>query len=232
VKRIRLFMALFLCSFPALASAQVTGSRLDPAVQRTDPERIFTFMIDCYVKRYTPDAVRFLTLLPGSSAENKRFANITGALEVCLSSRDIVFEGGFLEAASPRYRRALAKTLVAAHADLVPDLLTPTDAKPWFAPRVAGTTDFNIATLSVEEFGDCVARRDWASARAVALAKPKSGAEKRALAVLSSSMGPCVPARQSMTIEREMLAPVVSEAVYHIAVAPTLEARYAPGSAN
>lgn len=224
-----MFFILAMC--PAYACAQPLGTRIGTSIPRTNPERVFAFVVKCYVERNTPAAVRLLAALPGSVAEERRFFNASGAIEVCLNSRDIVFEGNQLEVAPSRYRSAIARLLVSSNSTLVPETLpAAADSKPWFATRIVDTKDFDASALSTEEFGDCVARNAWSSARAVALAKPKSADERRGIAGLTGVLGPCVPVGQTIRIDREALAPLVATAVYRIAVAPTLEARYSAGS--
>jgi hypothetical protein len=71
--------------------------------------------------------------------------------------------------------------------------------------------------LTQLSFGNCVARADAVAAHRLLMARPWSDAEGAALPAVSHAMGGCLPANNTVRMNRSSVRGVVAEAMYHLA---------------
>ena len=92
----------------------------------------------------------------------------------------------------------------------------PVDYEP-----ISGGTDMLTAEgyATYMNFADCVVRAEPAGARALTMAKPATPKETEAIAQLSPKLGQCMPAGNTVKLNRASLAALVSEALYRQAKA-------------
>lgn len=210
--------ALILSGFAVPASAQQTGTRLGRVVPRTKPDVVFNLMAECFTARHPAMAASYLRQLPGSAEQELAFNAVTGAMEICLNSRDFDFEGGELVTDRDRVHRGLAYFIVRAQAKSLPVTLPGEGMRPWFAAELPSIPESARFALGIEKFGHCVVARNWATARSLVMADPGSKDEKAAQKALLPDMQACVNLGDSLQVDKRLLGHVLGDAMYHVAL--------------
>jgi hypothetical protein len=207
-----------------VASAQQTGTRLGRVIPRTKPELVFNLTAQCFVGRYPKQAAEFLELLPDTPEQERKFNQMSGALDVCLDRPDqFVFEGDELEFRMGRFHRGIGYFMVRKNQAQVPAALpVESGSQPWFRAKLAAPSTTYAGALGSELFGHCVVTRNWPGSRALVLAKTGSSEEKNATKALRADMDACLPVGESLFIDKRVVQHVIGDAMYHIAVAPTM----------
>ncbi len=203
------------------AAAQRTGSRLGTSIPRTKPELVFNRMAQCYAERYQRQAAEFLAIFPGTDEQNRKFNAMSAALDVCLDQQDFVFEGSELEFDITRFHRGTAYSMVMENQARLPMTLpVAPDSQPWFHANPSGVTSANAGDLGVEQFGHCVALRNWSGSRTLVLATTGSKEEKAAQKALQPDMNACLTVGETLKVDRRLIQHVIGDAMYHVAIAP------------
>lgn len=215
-----LALAAGLLMLPVTAAAQQTGSRLGNVIPRTKPELVFNRMAECYAERYARQANEFLDLLPGSAEQERKFKDMNDALDVCIDQPNFVFEGQELAFDISRFHRGIAYFMVMENQARLPLALPVASASaPWFRIKARSVTA-DAGELGIEEFGHCVALRNWSGSRALVLAKTGSKDETNARKALQLDMNACLSLGETLKIDKRLVQHVVGDAMYHIAIAP------------
>ena len=210
-------------ALPGIADAQQTGSRLGTVIPRTKPELVFNRMAQCYAARYQRQAAEFLDILPGTAEQDRKFNDMNDALDVCIDQPNFVFEGQELEFDINRFHRGIAYFVVMANQSRLPMALpVASDSQPWFRAKLSGVTSANAGVLGIEQFGHCVALRNWNGSRALVLAKTGSKDETNAHKALQVDMNACLSVGQTLKIDKRLVQHVIGDAMYHIAIAPVV----------
>ena len=206
------------------AAAQQTGTRLGRVIPRTKPEVVFNLTAQCYVARYPKQAAEFLELLPDTPEQERKFNQMSGGFDVCLDRPDqFVFEGDELEFRMSRFHRGIGYFMVRKNQAKLPSTNpAPADSQPWFRAKLATPSTTYSGALGSELFGHCVVTRNWAGSRALVLAKTGSSEEKNAVKALRADMDACLPVGESLFIDKRVVQHVIGDAMYHIAIAPTM----------
>lgn len=220
--------ALSVAALPGVGGAQQTGTRLGTVIPRTKPELVFNKMAECYVARYQRPAARFLDILPGTRQQDVTFNEMNGALDICLNQHNFVFEGHELEFEINRFHRGIAYLMVLANREAVPAALPDAgNSEPWYRAKMVPGHGADLSALGIEQFGHCVAQRNWAVSRELVLAKEGSKQAKVAMNALQKDMNACLTVGSQFKIDKRLVAHVVGDAIYHISIAPRLLAETA-----
>lgn len=210
--------ALALCA-PS-AHAQEPGKRLDTAGRRDDVALMFAKISDCMVKDHPNIVRRWLSLLPGSKAEDQYVSTQVGAMTVCMElgdSRVTTRANLAYEAAEIRpFLAASAARSVARRAAAT--LPFEANAPAWFVEplkSLAETDPVNRVALIQQDFGHCVMVANWQAS--VALVRSEAGTkdEDAAIAALVPALGPCVQAGTTVSLTKSAVRKAINEPFYH-----------------
>jgi hypothetical protein len=206
----------FITSF--VLNAQATGSRLGPrTIPRTKPELVFDKMMNCFVTRHRSRGEQYMEHIPGSLEQDRAYASLSGALDVCLSQPDLIFEGQELVFGNDRLHRGLGYFLLRERPSDVPLTLPGSvDQVPWYRGRLESVSQHSAFAIGVERFGHCVVTSNWADSRQVVFNKVQSKEAKAATKALQTAMNSCLLEGESLTIDPRLFPHVLGDAMYHI----------------
>ncbi len=216
MKHLLAFVACALLATPALA--QETGSliqkrraaqinTLSPAGARNT---MFQFA-QCVVSRDKGRVARMLEL-PVDNAEYRRIANklFDSTDDECLSDGGLAFNatlfaGAVFEALYIRDYKHGGPTSFASELKTNYVALYPTPLSP--EARQA---------LTLEQFGECIARAEPAEARKLLLSSPGSSTEREQFALLNPRIGACVVQGSTLTMSKAIVRGALAEGMYRL----------------
>jgi hypothetical protein len=205
-----------LVSLAVDVGAQRTGTRVGKTIPRTKPELVFDAMTSCFIKKHEKFARSLLKTAPGSADETKLMNSISGALDLCMNQPDLVFYGNELAFDQNRFRRAIAAALSRLNVTAAPDLAPASEPNRYWTPeRLAAFSDHDKTAIEITHYAQCVVSKDWANAKALVLAKPKSDIAKSAAKALKQPLADCLVPNATLKIDRRLLPHLVGEGIYY-----------------
>jgi hypothetical protein len=91
----------------------------------------------------------------------------------------------------------------------------PPDLSGGFAEHYPGPQPDNIRTaVTLEQVGECVAKKEAAAARALLQTRPNSDEESQAFLALLPYLQACVPKGQTFTLSKTVARGAVAEGMY------------------
>jgi hypothetical protein len=215
--------ALSILLWSADAAAQRTGSRLGKDATAKDAPAATQLLADCTVAR-RPDLVgKWFRLLPGTQGERDLLLNAAEDLSLCLDSDKLIMDGKALAFQPRAMRYPVAAAWVRRNMGNSPATSPlPAESDPWFVSQLnalAPGAKVDREQLVLQDFGHCVAVREWGGTRALLLSMPDSEDQKAAIAKLVPVLGSCLTEDAKMTLTAENLRRVLAEPVFHILAA-------------
>jgi hypothetical protein len=202
-----------ICLVAGLASAGPrTGSRIDSApgsvesVESEDSDtalRVTNTFARCVARQHGRAAEAVVAMSYLSPDQSRAASRLVGGQEDCMGS-----SGASLSLKPPLLVGGMAEQFVLQryrNADLAP-LTGMTDE----AQAAAGL----VARNNAEDLSLCVIRRDPAAARALIETVPASKEEAAQIQRLLPHLGPCVPAGQSLTLNKPALRALFATGLY------------------
>jgi hypothetical protein len=234
----RLFLLLAAAAVLALlaagpAGAQRTGSRIGQTAtpgSEKDAAAAIEIIAQCLGDRRPDFLRRWLQMLPGTREEYRFVSAEEGDLSVCMDSQSLVLDGKVLTLKARSLRLPSARAMVRRMLPGAPaQSPMAQDSDPWFLAQLTALpreADLDRAALAFQDFGHCVAVRDWTGTLALLRAEPGSAREAAAVRKLVPVLGPCLTDDVKITITPGNLRDVLAEPVYHIlAAAPAAPAK-------
>lgn len=214
-----------------LVHAQHTGTLIGHDATKKDATVALHMIAECYYDRNPRNVRTWLLLLPGDVQEAKLIDRDSLDLSACLDSNRIVFDEKEVVFKTPVLRESVG--VVAARrllAKLGDQASPPNDRRPWFYERVMllpANAPIDRVSLSLQEFGTCVALAGWKSSLALIRSDNNSTEEQTAVSGLVPVLGPCVAKGSTIKITKQDLRGMLGEPVYHLLLAavPQYEAR-------
>jgi hypothetical protein len=228
VKGARFFIAtgigaLMLGALVGPAVAQRTGSRIGRDIGPKDGPLALRVMTECFVDIRNGMSRRWLDTTPGA-AEGKLVKAENQSMSDCMRGDKLVMDGRELRFPVDAMRRELAVAMVRQmmrHHGAA--LVAPAaDTKPWYLTLLASMpkdTPVDRKALGFEDFGHCIAMRQWDDSLALVRTEEGSDAEKAAFHALIPALAPCLTADQTTHINVTMVREAVAEPIYHIVAA-------------
>jgi len=209
------------------AGGQPTGSRFGRSAQAgnvDDAELAMALMARCIADRRPELVRRWLALLPGTREELALLRHDAPDFSFCLADRDLIMEGRSLRFQPRAARRPVALAVVERTLSQAPnEAPLPPDSDPWFVAPLAALsaqTRVDRGSLAVQDFGHCVALREWADTRALFATEAGSPAESAAVRRLTPVLGPCLTEGANIRITHRNLRLILAEPFYHLMTAP------------
>jgi len=204
-------------------AAQRTGSRIGHDAGPKDGAVALRVMTECFVDKRGSMSRRWLDTTPDGS-ERKLVLAENQSMSDCMSGDRLVMYGRSLRFPIDAMRRELAVAMVRhmLRRHDVSFVAPPADTKPWYMGLLAAMpkdTPANRVALGFEDFGHCVALRQWDDSVALVRTEVGSEAEKVAFRTLIPALAPCVTADQTTHINAVMVREAVAEPIYHIVAA-------------
>lgn len=208
----------------SLTSAQdisgITGTRLNHYATKNDINRLRLEFARCIATRFPKQAADWLQSLPGTEEETSIVANI--ADDACYGTDHIIVNDTTLTMNAMRVRFLVAQALVERKINTLPTALPQISDKSWFDGKLAAAKNVHVDTLALtlDDFGECLAKKDWGNSVALLKSRVNSSNEMAVVNLLVPQMGPCL-AMQKLSIDRPMLRAAVASGIYHVALAPS-----------
>ena len=209
--------------------AQRIGSRIGRDAGPKDGMAALAIIADCVGSRHPAYVRRWMMSLPGTQEEQTILdQQQDGDLSLCMSSDKLVMDGKAIRFKARTLRAPVAMVLVRQQMRAWPTALPVTaKAEPWFESKLAAWPrgqEIDGMSISLLDFGHCVALAQWASVHDLLIAKEGSPEEQRAVKALAPVLGPCLTSDVQLTVTPDTLRKVLSEPVYHILQGDSLPA--------
>jgi hypothetical protein len=213
------------------AAAQDTGSIIPSRGRPASPEggedsaeaqRILVVFSRCVVLRNRRGVERFLALIPGSPDWSRAGARI--ATSDCLYNGQLRFQ-------PPMFRGALYEALyrIDFRARPIPDLAAA-PAVDYAGADTASLNETQRGWVALQSFADCVVRAAPSAARALVLSGIGASEERRAFALVTPALGPCLVAGVELRFSRPVLRGLISESLYRLTAAAVRGSSAASGT--
>jgi hypothetical protein len=204
----------------APALAQRAGSRIGSDAGPGDGVKELRIIARCYVDKRTAAAARWLHLLPGES-ERQHISAEMATLEDCTDNDKLVMDGKYVSFKPASLRRPVAVAMVRRMIlrGEVPAAVPASPPAPWYQAQLAlQSKDFPVDArmMVAEDFGYCVAVKQWGDAVALVRADVDSLEEAKAIKALVPALGPCITADQTARLTADLVRQTVAEPIYHI----------------
>ena len=213
-------VALAMASTSALA--QRTGTRVGRTAGEKDGPRALAIVADCLVDRHPALAAKWLGMLPGTSEERALLNGISDDLGNCMAmDRLLVLDNKSVGFRAIALRIPVATALATRSLAKLPLSFAPNAAaQPWFEARLkahpAGAK-IDQVSLARDDYGHCIATRNWAGSRDLLLSVPGGPREKEAIKRLMPVLGPCLTAGSTLQASPANIRLVLAQPVYHLA---------------
>ena len=219
-----LFFGFAVIGSASLTSAQdisgTTGTRLNHYATKKDINALRLEFARCIASRFPKQAADWLQSLPGTEEEASIIAKI--ADPACYGTDHILVDGTEISMNSMRVRFLVAQALVERKINTLPTALPQVTDKSWFDSKLAAAKNIHVDTLALnlDDFGECLVKKDWGNSVALLKARVNSSNELTVVNLLVPQMGPCL-AMQKLSIDRPMLRAAIASGIYHVALAPS-----------
>ena len=199
-----------------------TGTHLRHDITAKDIPAARLAVANCIALARPRQMASWLATLPGS-AEDKQIVKKMN-LDSCYGSRLLNVDGTELTINATYFRNLVATSMVNRAFAKLPASPAPIGETRWFDSKLAALPDdapVDRAALQLDDFAECVAEKKWTATLALVGSKAGSREEASAIADLADVLGPCSSSK-TLRLDRPSLRALLGNAVYHMAVEPTL----------
>ena len=204
------------------ASSQRTGSRIGKTAGAGDGRDALRLIADCVVGKRPNLTAQWLDVSPGSTQEGKLLDANNALFSDCMTSDRLVLDGMELKFKRSMLRRPIAASAIRLRLRGKPMPPLPTVTAPWYeshALMVSAGSGVDSNALALQAFGHCVGLARWDSSVALLKSQIDSREETAALAQIIPALGPCLPAKETIKVRRDMIRDILAEPVYHLLTA-------------
>jgi hypothetical protein len=204
------------------ASSQRTGSRIGKTAGVGDGRDALRLIADCVVGKRPNLTAQWLDVSPGSTQEGKLLDANNALFSDCMTSDRLVLDGMELKFKRSMLRRPIAASAIRLRLRGKPTPPLPAVTAPWYeshALMVSAGSGVDSNALALQAFGHCVALARWDSSVALLKSQIDSREETAALAQIIPALGPCLPAKETIKVRRDMIRDILAEPVYHLLTA-------------